>query len=371
MISLREKWEAGMMPRLGFGAMRMPEKQNGIDIERVKDMVDMYLAAGMNYFDTAYGYQGGQSETTLREALTARYPRGAFMLADKMPFWQVEKSGDMERIFAHQLEKCGVDYFDFYLLHAMDDEMYGVSTRFGGYEFIKARKAAGQVKHIGFSFHGDAALLNRILDECPEMEFVQLQINYLDWKDYGAQELYDIAVAHGLPVIVMEPVRGGALAVLPKRAEDVFSKAEPAASAASWAMRYVASLPGVMTILSGMSTAEQVKDNVTTLKDFVPLASEEYAVIDRVLDALRQIKTVPCTACRYCAGCPREIPIADVFSMYNRYAGDMELSGFRRAYEEIPAARRVAACVDCGACEAACPQGIQVPRRLKESVSVL
>jgi len=372
MKTLQEKWAAGEMPRLGFGAMRMPETpDNQMDVALTKRMIDTYMAAGMNYFDTAYGYQAGRSETTLREALVARYPREAFTVADKMPFWQVKQGGDMERIFNHQLEKCGVDYFDFYLLHAMDEETFGVSKKFGGYEFIKAQKAAGKIRHIGFSFHGDVALLHEILDKCPEMEFVQLQINYLDWLDYGAKEFYDIVTERGLPVIVMEPVRGGALAVLPEHIEAMFKEAKPDASAASWAVRYVASLPNVMTVLSGMSTLEQVQDNVAALGAFTPLTLAEYAVIDRVLAELRLIKTVPCTACKYCANCPQGIPIADVFAMYNRYAGDMNLFRFRNVYHDIAAENRVSACVECGACEAVCPQGIKIPQVLKESVSVL
>ena len=362
------------MPKLGFGGMRLPANRSGkggLDVDLVSELVDAYLAAGLNYFDTAYGYQGGKSETTLREALVKRHPRESFYLADKLPFWEVKQESDMARIFTHQLEKCGVEYFDFYLLHALDDENFEASETYGGYEFIKAQRDAGKVKHIGFSFHGDAKLLVKILDKCPEMEFVQLQINYLDWIDYDAKELYDIVVGRGLPVIVMEPVRGGALAVLPEQIDAMFQAVKPSATAASWAVRFVADLPGVMTILSGMSTMEQLLDNVATVQSKEPITPAEYTVIDNVLDALRAIDTVPCTACKYCEKCPQGIPIADVFSIYNRFAGDMKLLSFRNAYEDIPEANRVSACIECGACEAVCPQGIAIPKRLRESVSVL
>jgi len=375
MNTLIEKWKSGSIPRLGFGAMRLPEDSNNeMDFEMTNALVDAYMATDfgcIHYFDTAYGYHAGRSETTIRECVVKRYPRESFYLADKMPFWQVKAPEDMERIFNHQLEKCGVDYFDFYLLHCMENDTYATAKQHGGYAFLKALKASGKAKHIGFSFHGDAKLLTTILDDCPEVDFVQLQLNYLDCNDYGAQELYDIVTARNLPIIVMEPVRGGALAVMADEAETTFKAAAPNASIASWAIRYVASLPNVMTVLSGMSTMPQVQDNTALLKDFVPLSDAEYKVIGTVLGQLRAIPTVPCTACKYCATCPQEIPISDIFTMYNRYAGNKDLPGFRRAYGGINEANRVTQCIECGACEAVCPQSIAIPARLKEAVSAL
>jgi len=371
MQTLMEKWKNGGIPRLGFGGMRLPTDKNGINAEAVIEMVDAYLAAGLNYFDTAYGYQGGKSETTLRETLVKRHPRDSFYLADKLPFWEVKCKEDMARIFNHQLEKCGVDYFDFYLLHALDKDNYAACKKYGGYEYLKELKAAGKVRHIGFSFHGTMADMEEILRDCPELEFVQLQINYLDWIDYGAKEFYDVALAHNLPVIVMEPVRGGALAVLPDEIETVLKASDAAATPASWAMRFCGSLDGVMTILSGMSNMAQLTDNIATLTNFVPLTNAEHATLDQTLDMLRAIPSVPCTACKYCEKCPQDIPIADIFTMYNRYAADKNLAQFRRGYESVNEAQRVSHCIECGACNAVCPQSIAVFQQLKEAVSAI
>jgi len=371
MKTLHEKWKSGEMPKLGFGAMRLPEANGAIDLAAVIKMADHYMASGMNYFDTAYGYQNGQSETSLRDAVVKRYPRDSFYLADKLPFWSVKSEEDMTRIFNHQLEKCGVDYFDFYLLHCMENDTYATCKQHGGYTFLKGLKAAGKAKHIGFSFHGDAKLLKTILDDCPEMDFVQLQLNYLDCNDYGAQEFYDIVTARNLPIIVMEPIRGGALAVMPNEIEALFKAVKPESSIASWALRYVASMPGVMTVLSGMSTMAQMEDNTTTFKNFAPLNDIEYGIVNAALEKLRAIPTVPCTACKYCEKCPQGIPIFDVFSIYNKYAGHKDIAHFRREYAKIDEQHNVSQCIECGACEAVCPQGIKIPARMKEAVSAL
>ena len=375
MQTLQELWKNGSIPLLGFGGMRLPEDSNNeMDFAATNKLVDAYMAAdlgGMHYFDTAYGYHAGRSETTLRECAIKRYPRESFYLADKMPFWQVKQDGDMERIFNDQLAKCGVDYFDFYLLHCMENDTYATAKKFGGYDFLKGLKASGKAKYIGFSFHGDAKLLTTILDDCPEVDFVQLQLNYLDCTEYGAKELYDIVTARNLPIIVMEPVRGGALAVMADGVTATFQAAAPGATVASWAIRYAASLPNVMTVLSGMSTMDQVLDNTATLGDFKPLSDSDYAVIDTVLEQLRAIPSVPCTACKYCSTCPQEIPIADIFSMYNRYAGNKNLPDFRSAYEQIDEAKRVSQCIDCGTCTSVCPQSIDIPNRMREAISAL
>ncbi len=262
------------MPKLGFGLMRLPEKEGKIDIERVCHMVDAYMQAGMNYFDTAYVYHGGNSEKAIKEALVKRYPREQFMLATKLPAWCMKAPEDRDRIFNEQLERCGVDYFDFYLLHSIEDGGNGETYEcLDCYNWGLQKKAEGQIRHFGFSFHGSTAYLTQILDAHPEVEFVQIQLNYADWKNpvVRSGELYEILHSRNIPMIIMEPVKGGTLAKLTPELEAMYKAVRPDASIASWALRFVGSLPGVMTILSGMSTEEQMKDNIGTFAHFEPL----------------------------------------------------------------------------------------------------
>ena len=249
------------MPKLGFGLMRLPEKDGKIDIEHVSRMVDAYMTAGLNYFDTAYVYHGGNSEKAIKEALVRRYPRNQFMLATKLPAWCMKEPSDRDRIFNEQLERCGVDYFDFYLLHSIEDGGNGETyERLDCFNWGLKKKAEGKIRHFGFSFHGSPAYLIQILDAHPEIEFVQIQLNYADWNNpvVRSGELYEILHSRNIPMIIMEPVKGGTHAGLKPELEEMFRSARPSASIASWALRFVGSLPGVMTILSGMSTEEQM-----------------------------------------------------------------------------------------------------------------
>ena len=259
------------MPKLGFGLMRLPQKDGKIDIEQVCRMADAYLDAGMNYFDTAYVYHDGHSEEAVKEALAKRYPRDRFMVATKLPAWQLKEEADRDRIFSEQLERCGLDYFDFYLLHSVEDGNNGDTyERLRCYDWALEKKAQGKIRHFGFSFHGSPEYLEKTLDAHPEIEFVQIQLNYADWENpvVRSGRLYDILHRRHIPMIIMEPVKGGTLAKLPPELEAKYRAFRPDASAASWALRFVGSLPGVMTILSGMSAEDQMLDNIRTFSHF-------------------------------------------------------------------------------------------------------
>lgn len=353
------------IPKLGFGAMRLPVLENReIDLEQVKAMVDLFLANGFTYFDTAYMYHGGQSETALREALVKRHPRGSFYLADKMPVWEAKTSEDYERLFKEQLEKTGAGYFDFYLLHALGKDRLEALDQLGGWAFLQSIKADGRAKHIGFSFHDTADVLDQILSAHPEVDFVQLQINYMDWEDGDVQsrKLYEVARKYGCPVVIMEPVKGGSLASMPEAIRQIFVEANPEASVASWALRYCASLEGVVTVLSGMSNLSQLEDNLSTMRDFRPITAAEHATIDRVVEALKAIPTIPCTSCEYCIGdCPQKINIPGVIASINSYLtyDNLQLSGGHYRFA-TGRSGKASTCIACGACEEHCPQHIEI-----------
>ena len=364
------------MPKLGFGLMRLPEKGGVIDHETVCSMVDKYMKAGLNYFDTAYVYHGGKSEVAAREALVKRYPRDSFMLATKLPAWEMRKKEDVERIFNEQLERAGVDYFDFYLLHSIEDgSNHDTYEKYDCWNWGLQKKAEGKIKHFGFSYHGSPELLEDVLNRHPEVEFVQIQLNYLDRTNpvVRSQKLYDILTERNIPIIVMEPVRGGMLANLGEEIDSKFKAMRPDKSVASWALRFVGSLPRVMTILSGMSTDDQMDDNIGTFTNFEPLSDAEMALVDEVTDDILSMEQIGCTACKYCCdGCPRHISIPDVFRTINtlrRYPGDWRSKNFYNGLVERSG--RASDCIGCGQCERVCPQHLPIIKLLKEAAEIL
>ena len=364
------------MPKLGFGLMRLPEEGGVIDLEQVKRMVDRYLAAGFNYFDTAYVYHGGKSETAAREALVKRHDRDSFMLATKLPAWEIREKADVERIFNEQLERTGVDYFDFYLLHSIEDgNNYDTYVKYNCFEWGVKKKKEGKIRHFGFSFHGSPELLEEVLDQHPEVEFVQIQLNYLDRTNpvVRSQRLYEILHERKIPIIVMEPVRGGALANMIPEAEERFKAARPDKSVASWALRFVGSLPGIMTILSGMSNEDQMEDNLNTFQHFEPLSEEEFAVVNEVTETVLSVPQIGCTACKYCCdGCPQGISIPDVFRTINtlrRYPDDWRSKNF---YSGLTGrSGKASDCIGCGQCEGVCPQHLPIIELMKEAAEIL
>ena len=365
------------MPKLGFGMMRLPQKDGDIDLGRVCEMVDAYMSAGMNYFDTAYVYHGGMSERAIKEAITKRHPRESFMLATKLPAWCLRNKDDRDRIFNEQLERCGVDYFDFYLLHSVEDGGNGETyERLDCYNWGLEKKAAGKIRHLGFSFHGSPAYLEKVLDAHPEMEFVQIQLNYADWENpvVCSGALYKILSARNIPMIIMEPVKGGTLASLRPDLEEKFKAVRPDASIASWAMRFVGSLPGVMTILSGMSTEEQMQDNVQTFRNFEPLSDVELALVQEVRDRMLDVPQIGCNSCRYCTdGCPMRISIPDVFKSVNTIRLYNERFRPQNFYNHLISEGhgRASECIACGQCEGVCPQHLPIIELLKEASEML
>ncbi len=359
------------MKKLGFGCMRLPltdkKDDSAVDMVQTKEMVDAYLREGFNYFDTAYMYHKGRSECYVREALVERHPRESFYLADKMPVGMLKEKEDTEKIFLDQKEKCGVEYFDYYLLHCLDKDNFAKAEKFGVFEYLSEKKAAGEIKILGFSFHDTADVLDTILTAHPEMEFVQLQINYLDWENEKVQSrlCYETARKHGKDIIVMEPVRGGKLANVPKMVADMFRAENEALSVASWAIRYTASLDGVFMVLSGMSDISQLKDNMSYMKDFTPLTEEEKALCLKAGSIISNSDTVPCTACRYCAEeCPMKIAIPEIFTAYNqKINGEKEGAS---AYSEATEKASPDSCIGCKKCEEKCPQKIEISEILKK-----
>ncbi len=360
------------MKKLGFGLMRLPltdpEDQRSIDMPQFERMVDTFLQRGYTYFDTAYFYHDRTSEEAVRRALVERHPRESFTLATKLPLSLLKEPGDKERFFDEQLKKCGVDYFDYYLLHNVGKGNTPIAEEFGCFDFIKRLRDEGKVRHIGFSFHDKADALDAVLTAHPEVEFVQLQINYLDWDSERVQSrlCYETAIRHGKKVVIMEPVKGGALASLPAEAEALLKGEDPEASMASWAIRFAAGLPGVMVVLSGMSTIAQLEDNTTFMSDLQPLTEHERGLLYKVADMIVNYTAVPCTACRYCvAGCPVGIEIPEIFSLYNsrRRAELMRqgTDGLREEYNKLTeTSGRASDCVRCRQCEGACPQHLEI-----------
>lgn len=362
------------IPKLGFGLMRLPMCGEEVDIEQTKQMADAFIAAGFNYFDTARGYIGGLSEKTVKPVLCDRYPRESFLLANKYSWWCVE-NGDSEAFFNSQLERTGAGYFDFYLLHAMDETNYEKYSNLNAWAFCAEKKNAGLIKNFGFSFHGKADLLDKLLTDHPEVDFVQLQLNYMDWEDDTVQSrlCYQTARKHGKGVLVMEPVKGGALAVLPEEARALLNAAAPGRSMASFALRFVASLDGIITVLSGMSDTAQAKDNIATMSDFQPLTEKEADAVAAVAEILKNAPTVPCTACKYCTEtCPMEIPIPAILrGAYNNYKSYANLPLAKARYaERVGEKSPASACIGCEACQQVCPQKLPITSLLAECANL-
>lgn len=362
--------------KLGFGLMRLPKKEGtqSTDIEQTKRMVDAFLAAGGRYFDTAYVYGGPEDAT--RQALCERYPRANYLLADKINAadFACKSEAEAKAETRISLERTGAGYFDFYLVHGVDAGNLGNYDRYGIWDYVKQLKADGLVRHWGFSFHDSPELLDRLLTEHPDAEFVQLQINYADWEDplTASRRNYEVATAHGVPVVVMEPAKGGLLANPPQSVQDVLHAANPDASYASWAIRFVASLPNVMVVLSGMSNEAQMADNLSYMKDFQPLTDAEQQTVTAAREALAKCDTIRCTACHYCTpGCPMEIHIPEIFSIVNGYRLYGDLMTARADYSWRAGASPASACIQCGQCEGACPQHLPIISLLQEAAAIL
>ena len=361
--------------KLGFGLMRLPHKGLGIDIEQTSGMVDLFMEAGGTYFDTAHVYPG--SEAAAKKALVERHSRDSFTLATKLNASMLAVSATekmAKKQFETSLERTGAGYFDYYLLHALDGKNYKRYEKFGIWDFVKEKKALGLIRHVGFSFHGTPEILEKILTEHPEAEFVQLQINYADWENSSvlSRANYEVARRFGKPIVVMEPVKGGKLADPPEEVKKLFREYAPDRSYASWAIRFVASLDGILTVLSGMSTIGQMKDNLSYMRQFEPFNEEEWKIIGKAMKIMGEVSDIPCTACSYCTeGCPQQIMIPDIFKAVNLQLGRGRLDEAKAAYEAAaPQGRRASDCIECGQCESVCPQGIPVIKELKRAAEM-
>ncbi len=356
------------MKRFGFGAMRLPMVNGEVDKEQFNAMIDEFLAAGFTYFDTAHGYLDGKSETAIRDCLAERYPRESFVLANKLSAGFFKTRDDVLPLFEEQLRCCGVDYFDYYLIHAMSGERYDLYRDCGAFEIIPQLKCEGRVRHFGMSFHDKAEVLDRILTEQPELEFVQLQFNYLDYEDpvVESRKCYEVCVKHGKRVSVMEPVKGGALSELPADAGAILD-ALGGGSHASYALRFAEGFENVYMVLSGMSSIEQMRDNLATMSDFRPLDETELASVRKVAETLRGKGAIPCTACRYCtSGCPMGIDIPSFFSCYNSKVMFGRPQSSERYAELIKNGTGPNDCMACGHCEEVCPQHLRVRSLLRD-----
>lgn len=361
-------------PKLGFGLMRLPRKGILIDVDQVSEMVDLFLEAGFTYFDTAYVYPG--SEKAIRKALVERHPRDSYTLATKLnAFMMAPNEKAAKNQFYKSLERTGAGYFDYYLLHALMENNYKKYDRYHLWDFVKEQKEKGLIRHFGFSFHGGPKLLEQLLTVHPEVDFVQLQINYADWENPSvtSRANYEIARKHGKSIVVMEPVKGGKLANPPKEVRKIFSAYHPELSYASWAIRFAASLDGIITVLSGMSNVDQMRDNLSYMQNFQPLNEEEQKMIRQAQHLLGHSAAIPCTTCHYCTGgCPKKIPIPEIFSAMNIQLGNGQHDQAAAAYQTATAGRGKASdCVKCRQCEKACPQHLPITKYLDQCAKAL
>ena len=349
--------------KFGFGCMRLPMKDGEVDVKECCNMIDTFLGSGFNYFDTAHGYLGGKSETALRECLTNRYSRGRYVLTDKLTNFFFKKQEDIRPFFESQLKACGVEYFDFYLMHAQNAENFEFFKRCKAYETALELKEEGKFKHFGISFHDTADVLEKILTEYPQIEVVQIQFNYVDYDDPAVQsrKCYEVCKKFAKPVIVMEPVKGGNLANLPDDAKAVLDELH-GGSSASYAVRFAAGFDNIMMVISGMSDMAQMEDNISAMKDFKPLSRTELAAIDKVKEIFHSKNLIPCTACRYCTdGCPKKILIPDLFACmnakktFNNWNTDYYYNNVYTTQNG-----KASECIKCGKCEHACPQHLSI-----------